>query len=132
MAITTDRLLEGKRILVIEDDFYLASDENVLLERAGATVVGPFGSACTDADIEAAGEVDGAVVDINLGQGPNFDFALRLRSRGTPFVFVTGYDAAVVPSELSHVPRIEKPVRERQLIAALADVAGAGSLRSQA
>ena len=124
MATTTDRLLEGKRILIIEDDFYLASDEKALLERAGATVVGPFGSRCTDEDIDAAGEVDGAVVDINLGQGPNFDFARRLLGRGTPFVFVTGYDAAVVPSELSHVPRIEKPVRERQLIAALADVAG--------
>ena len=73
--------------------------------------------------VSAAGEVDGAVVDINLGQGPNFDFARRLFSRGTPFVFVTGYDAAVVPSELSHVPRIEKPVRERQLITALAEVA---------
>ena len=124
MAITTDRLLEGKRILILEDDFYLASDEKALLERAGATVVGPFGSSCTDEDIDAAGEVDGAVVDINLGRGPNFDLARRLSSRGTPFVFVTGYDAAVVPSELSHVPRIEKPVREGQLITALAEVAG--------
>lgn len=124
MAIATDRLLEGKRILILEDDFYLASDEKALLERAGATVLGPFGSSCTNEDIDAVGEVDGAVVDINLGQGPNFDFARRLSSRGTPFVFVTGYDAAVVPSELSHVPRIEKPVRERQLITALADLAG--------
>jgi DNA-binding LytR/AlgR family response regulator len=117
--MTEDRPLEGKRSLVLEDDFYLASDETALLERAGATVVGPFESSCTGKDIESAGKVDGAIVDINLGRGPTFDFARVLQGRGTPFVFVTGYDAAAIPNDLSHAPRIEKPVRERDLVATL-------------
>lgn len=33
--MTTEAPLEGKRILVLEDDFYLATDEKGLLERAG-------------------------------------------------------------------------------------------------
>lgn len=116
--------LLGKRILVLEDDFYLASDEKALLEQAGAEVAGPFGSGCSVRDIEEAGPIDGAVVDINLGKGPGFDLARALADRGVKFVFVTGYDAAMVPDELSHVPRLEKPIRERDLIAAMTELVG--------
>lgn len=118
------RPLEGKRILILEDDFYLASDEKELLQRAGAEVVGPFGSACAERDLLAAGHLDGALVDINLGTGPSFDFARLLAERGVPFIFVTGYDEAVIPEDLSAAPRVEKPIRERDLVAAVSRVAG--------
>jgi len=121
--MTAERPLEGKRILVLEDDFYLATDEKALLERAGATVVGPFGSAPQGREILNAGALDGAVVDINLGNGPSFDFARVLTDRGIPFVFVTGYDKAAIPEDLSHVYRVEKPIREQELISALTSVA---------
>ena len=117
--MTPGRPLEGKRILVLEDDFYLARDEKALLEKAGAVVVGPFGTAFRGDELPTADELDGAVVDINLGQGPNFDFARTLKERGVPFVFVTGYDAAVVPPELSGAERLEKPFRDRDFIAAV-------------
>ena len=122
--MTGERPLEGKRILVIEDDYYLASDEKALLEQAGATVVGPFGASCRERDLAEAGALDGALVDINLGEGPSFDFARLLAERGVPFVFVTGYDLAIIPAELSNAPRIEKPIRERDLIAAVAKLVG--------
>ena len=114
--MTTGQPLQGKRLLVVEDDFYLATDEKALLENAGAKVVGPFGSGCAERDIVEAGQLDGAIVDINLGKGPSFDLARLLARRGVPFVFVTGYDAVMVPDELAHAPRLEKPVREHELI----------------
>lgn len=117
--MTDERPLAGKRILVLEDDFYLASDEKALLERAGASVAGPFGGGCREGDIAGAGTLDGAVVDINLGGGPSFEFARMLAGQGVPFVFVTGYDQAVVPEEFAHAPRLEKPLRERELIAVM-------------
>ena len=122
--MTAERALEGKRILVLEDDFYIATDEKALLEKAGATVVGPFGRACTERDIEQAGAVDGAVVDINLGLGPTYDFARLLADRGTPYMFVTGYDEAAIPEELRTVPRLEKPIREHDLVKVMADLVG--------
>lgn len=118
--MTDERPLHGKRILVLEDDYYLASDAQALLEGVGARVVGPFGRACREADIPDAGALDAAIVDINLGRGPSFDFARLLADRGVPFVFVTGYDAAVLPDDLAHRPRLQKPVRDRDLVAALA------------
>ena len=117
--MTDRRPLEGKRILVLEDDFYLATDQKQLLERAGAQVIGPFGQGCDESDIDAGGRIDGAVVDINLGQGPRFGLARRLEQRAIPFLFVTGYNADVIPEDLSRVTRLEKPVSERDLISAL-------------
>ena len=122
--MTQQRFLEGKRILVLEDDYYLATDEKASLQRAGAEVVGPFGSACTERDLLAAGHLDAALVDINLGTGPSFDFARLLAERGIPFIFVTGYDEAVIPREFLSAPRLEKPVRERDLVAAVTCLAG--------
>lgn len=112
--------LAGISVLVVEDDFYLASDEKAALESAGARVIGP----CRDAD-EAAGlavaeRIDCAVVDVNLGDGPNFSFARALQQRGVPFVFVTGYDQALIPPELEPAQRLEKPIRDRDLVAAVA------------
>lgn len=116
--------LAGKRILVLEDDYYIATDEKALLARAGATVVRPFGRGCTGRDIAQAGEIDGAVVDINLGLGPTFEFARLLADQGTLYVFVTGYNEAAIPDELRAVPRLEKPIRERELITVLAGLLG--------
>ena len=117
--MTTAATLDGINILLVEDDFYLASDEKAALERAGARVVGP----CRDAD-EAEGflareAVDCAVVDLNLGAGPSFAFARSMHERGVPLVFVTGYDQAVIPSDLAGSQRLEKPIRDRDLVAAV-------------
>ena len=76
--MTNDRPLHGKRVLVLEDDYYLATDAQALLEGAGARVVGPFGRTCREADIPDAAALDAAIVDINLGRGPSFDFARLL------------------------------------------------------
>ncbi len=118
--MTNEKPLVGINVLIVEDDFYLASDEKSALERAGARVIGP----CRDAD-EAAGlaaleRVDCAVVDVNLGDGPSFTFAQILNRQGVPFVFVTGYDQALIPPELGAMQRLEKPIRDRDLVAAVA------------
>jgi len=118
--MSRERPLEGKRVLILEDDFYLATDEKALLEQAGAAVVGPFGSAYRPSELSKAGQIDAAVVDINMGNGPTFDCAQALADRGVPFLFVTGYDAGIVPSQLSRIGRIEKPIRERDFVAAVA------------
>jgi DNA-binding NarL/FixJ family response regulator len=115
--------LEGFRILVIEDDFYLATDQQHMLEQAGATVIGPTGDREKAAQLAKPSQVDCAVVDINLGRGPSFELAAMLSKRGIPYIFTTGYDAAAIPSEFSTIVRLEKPVRNREAIAALRQLA---------
>lgn len=112
--------LAGLCVLVVEDDFYLASDAKAALERAGARVIGPCGDADEAAGLAVAERIDCAVVDVNLGDGPNFGLARSLQQRSVPFVFVTGYDQALIPPELEPAQRLEKPIRDRDLVAAVA------------
>ena len=42
-----------------------------------------------------------------------YPVADALRARGIPFVFVTGYDAWVIPEAFSGVPVAQKPIALR-------------------
>jgi DNA-binding LytR/AlgR family response regulator len=116
--------LRGRRFLVVEDEYVIATDIAVSLNALGVEVAGPVASVAEAlALLESNGDrLDGAVLDINLGNERVFPVADVLRGRGIPFVFTTGYDAAVVPNSYSDVPRCEKPVDERRLVHVLSGV----------
>ena len=121
--------LKGLRILIVEDDYYLATDTRAVIEEAGGQVVGPFGTAEQARAALDAGGADLAVIDINLGSGPAFDLARHLSSTELPFLFATGYDEATVPDDLRDVVRLEKPFRPAELISAAASVHQAANTR---
>jgi PAS domain S-box-containing protein len=122
--MSTEVDLGGQRVLVLEDDFYLAADSEQALRSCGAQVVGPFADeAAAIAALDAAG-ITAALVDINPGTGPSFRIADALRARAIPFVFVTGYDRAVVPGQHAQVPLFEKPVDLRSVVRAVAQLTG--------
>lgn len=108
--------LTGLTILVVEDDYYQASDTGEVFERAGATVVGPFSSVAAAIGAIAQMPPDCAVIDVNLGRGPEFDLARELKTRGIPTVFVSGYQAAMIPGDLQPFVHLEKPVERSTLI----------------
>jgi CheY-like chemotaxis protein len=109
-----DDPLRGQRVLVVEDEYLIATDIAEALAELGATVVGPVGSVKEALRrIEAEGELDGAVLDINLGQEKVFPVADALIARHVPFVFATGYSNAAVPDRYTRIPRCEKPVQIR-------------------
>ncbi|TPI10468.1 response regulator [Mesorhizobium sp. B4-1-3] len=111
--------LRGRAVLVVEDDFYLADDTQQMLKDAGAEVLGPFSAAEEALSLLHHQHADCAVVDVNLGAGPSFVLASALRARGIPFVFVTGYDADIIPAEFTGVPCLQKPVDPTKLLVAL-------------
>jgi len=106
-----DNTLPGKRILVVEDDFFICDDLTMSLQDRGAEVVGPAASIEQALDLIArTAAIDAAVLDINLQGRMSFPVAKALLARGVPFVFATGYAADVVPDGFADVPRYEKPV----------------------
>ncbi|WP_420138863.1 hypothetical protein [Sphingomonas sp.] len=110
------RILADTRILVLEDDYYLATDLQASLEAAGATVIGPFSDEAEAALALTAQPTDYALIDVNLGQGASFEIAQILKENVIPFAFVTGYDAGIIPDRYAAVPRFEKPVDIRKVI----------------
>jgi len=119
--------LDALDVLVIEDDYYIADDMRQWLEDAGAHVVGPYPDVRTAFEALKQHHADCAVVDVNLGQGPSFDPARDLLARGISVVLVTGYDAKVIPTELSHLPCLHKPTESHKIIKAVHDVCSAAS-----
>ena len=112
--------LSGQCVLVLEDDYYLASDTARALQGAGATVLGPCANEETAANAIRETAPTGAILDINLGRGPTFKVARTLRERSIRFVFLTGYDEDVIPLEFEGVIRLQKPVELRQVVNTLA------------
>jgi ActR/RegA family two-component response regulator len=124
MAEPGSDALRGCRLLIVEDDYLIAVDLSRSLESRGAEIVGPAGSVEGALRlIEAEGNrLDGAVLDINLRDERVYPVADALAARGVPFVFLTGYDARVIPDSHAGVPRCEKPVNTAQLTRMLSKV----------
>jgi CheY-like chemotaxis protein len=110
MSSDTADLANGRRILVVEDEYLIAADLAEALEELGAEVVGPVANLkAALVEVERAGDLDGATLDVTLGQEKSFDVAAILRQRGVPFVFLTGYGDHGLPDQYRDVPRCEKP-----------------------
>ena len=109
--------LQGQRLLIVEDDYMIATDLTRWFEDAGAEVVGPAGSVSKALALVTsnAGRLDAAVLDVNLRDQKVFPVADALSKAGVPFIFATGYDAHIIPDTYAEVPRSEKPVDVMQL-----------------
>jgi len=116
----TDRTLSGHRIVILEDDYYQAQDCRQLLEAAGAKVIAITATFPDLDSLLADGRIDAVLIDINLGHGLSFDFARELKARAIPFVFLTGYDAAMLPDDLAGSDYLTKPADAARIMAALA------------
>jgi CheY-like chemotaxis protein len=111
--------MKSLRILLVEDEGLIAIMIEDLLEDLGCTLVGSVGSVgAALAWIEAGGEADAALLDVNLGGAPVFPVADALRARGVPFAFTTGYGDTQDPRFAGAV-LLGKPIRLERLVAAL-------------
>ena len=116
--------LQGRCILIVEDEYLLADDLSTAVADAGAEVCGPFGSIGSAADaLDRAGHIDCALLDVNLDGEMVFALADALLGRGIPFAFTTGYDRAALPDRFGSVPRIEKPTRPSIVVNVLGSLA---------
>lgn len=125
------RLLEGLKILIVEDNLLLAEVTKILLEDSGCQVVGPAGWLQRGLEMAQDKTLDGAVLDINLHGEMSFPIAEALSARGVPFVFVTGYeDRSIVPLAYRSAPRLDKPVADERLIEVMVAAFAAKRLNS--
>ena len=109
--------LTGRSILVVEDDYYMASDFASALRSAGANVLGPCPTKEAALELLERETPSAVVLDLNLGGGgPKFEIAARLKEREIPFFFLTGYDPDVIPEDMKDVTRLQKPVTLRQMV----------------
>ncbi|MEO6092822.1 MAG: response regulator [Novosphingobium sp.] len=93
--------LEGRRILIVEDEPLLALDLEFSCEDEGAQVIGPAMSLDQALGrLENSPAIDGAILDVDLGGRDVYPVAAMLRARGVPFIFHTGHGSRTRLAEL--------------------------------
>ena len=105
-------LLDGRRILVLEDEYLVALDMKQMIEDWGGTVVGPVGRLAQAFALAESEELDGALLDVCLKGDLSFAVADELIAKGVPVIFVTGYDTPMLPERFATTPRLAKPFSE--------------------
>ena len=86
-----DAILQGRWILVVEDQSLVALDIADSLTKAGATVLS---AATLEAGLPLAEHpyLAAAILDFGLRDGDSGVLCARLTERGIPFVVYTGYE----------------------------------------
>lgn len=114
--------LRGCKVLVVEDEFHLATRITRALQKAQAKVLGPTAREDHALALIETVTPSCAFVDINLGNGLQFKIADRLNRAEVPFLFVTGYDNVMIPQRFDGIGRIRKPVSCRLILQAAAQM----------
>ena len=105
------RTLRGRRILLVEDEYFLADELARGLAEAEAEVVGPIATAKGALDLlKGLAPPDAAILDVNLGGEDVYPVADALLALGVPFLFTTGYDQATILDRYASVRLLEKPM----------------------
>lgn len=116
--------LAGRRILVVEDEYFIADDLSRALQKHGACVLGPVSDLAGGLELVAREKLDGAVLDVNLGGIMSYPIADKLAKIGVPFLFTTGYDDVTLTPRYSRITRIEKPFETSLVMSALTRLLG--------
>ena len=105
----------GVRILILEDDPFIALDLQAILEGRGHEIV----DVCCSLD-EARRHLDKAfdyaLLDIDVVGGKSFGIAAALLDRRVPFAFVSASRPKDVPPLLGAARFISKPFEERAIL----------------
>jgi DNA-binding NtrC family response regulator len=112
--------LQGKRILVVEDEAIVALMVEDILGDCGATVVGSARTIEEGMAMATSEDLDAAVLDVNV-RGLRIDPIVEvLTARGIPFLLATGY-GKVEFANGQHALHIEKPYTPENLAKGLAN-----------
>jgi DNA-binding response OmpR family regulator len=110
--------LGGRRILVVEDEPLLAMLLEDVLGEQGARVVGPAFNLAQGLSLAESAEIDGAILDINLGGQESYPIADILHARSVPFLFATAYAHEANPYA-DRAPLLLKPYHLRAVLDAV-------------
>jgi CheY-like chemotaxis protein len=121
MTAETEGPLNGAKVLVLEDETLVSMMVEDMLLDLGCEVVGPFAKLDQAlAFIDGGdGQIDAALLDVNLGGVRSFPMAEALAGKGVPFVFTTGYDESGLPDAWRGRPTLRKPFMMGEMAEAL-------------
>tara|TARA_R110002124_G_scaffold87506_1_gene225346 strand:- start:1152 stop:1529 length:378 start_codon:yes stop_codon:yes gene_type:complete len=121
--------LNGRRVLIVEDESLVAMLLETILEDMGCVPVGP--ASTIEEGLAMAGDestLDAALLDVNVAGQQVFPVADLLKARGVPFIFSTGYGEGGLPDEWRGQSTIQKPFTEAAIRDALMKAMGVSAV----
>ncbi|HET6586650.1 MAG TPA: response regulator [Oleiagrimonas sp.] len=116
-------------VLVCEDEMFVAMMLQDRLEDAGYRVL-MAPRVAKGLELATSESIDVALLDINMADEESFPVAEKLRSRGIPFVFSSGYDDQRLPEEWRSAKVLQKPYDTKTVTAALTAMLETGGGRA--
>jgi CheY-like chemotaxis protein len=116
-----DKLLAGRRLLVVEDEMLVLMLIEDLLADLGCTSVKTAASVEQALELIGANDFDVAMLDMNLNGDRTHAIADALAAKGVPFIFATGY-AGRMREGYAGRPILTKPFRPHQLVTILIEL----------
>lgn len=121
--------LNGRRVLVVEDEILVGLDYCHNLEQAGAEVIGPCRTVRDALDCVRKSRIDAAVLDYALADRNSETLQSVLESREIPFVVITAYPRILVRrSDNQEV--LSKPISPNELCDSVCAVCVKGQPRT--
>ncbi|GAB5375512.1 MAG: HWE histidine kinase domain-containing protein [Acuticoccus sp.] len=113
--------LDGRMVLVVEDNMIMALDAEQILLEGGVAGVHTAMSVSDALRILTLEPIDVALLDVNLGRETTLSMVAPLNDKAIPYVFVTGYGEAIgLPQEaVPGTETIKKPYVAKDVLAAL-------------
>lgn len=113
-------LFSNAHILVVEDEYFLASDLAEAISGTGATVIGPSGRLADARELARDEKLNIAVLDVNLRGEMVFDLLDELLDRQVPILLATGYSRSALPDRYRSCHFVEKPYKIPDLLSEIA------------
>lgn len=115
-----NRLLSGRRVLVVEDEMMLLLNIEDMLTDLGCATISAAGTVDSALLLVGAERFDLAMLDVNLNGQTSYAIADALAVHNIPFVFSTGYSDDRLAARFGDRTVLRKPYSEQELGAALA------------
>ena len=111
--------LEGKRVLIVEDELVIGLELATILEATKVQVIGPANTLSAGRALIAKETLDAALLDINLGGERAEELAKELARARVPFAFLTGYGRETLPPTFQATALIAKPFHAEHILSEL-------------
>ena len=79
------------RFMILDDEAIIALDLAGMLRDLGHSVVSMANRVADGMEFASYGDLDMAILDINVNNVPSFPLAAILQDRGIPVIFASGY-----------------------------------------
>jgi two-component sensor histidine kinase len=120
MSLLSKAPLQGRKVLLLEDNLIVALEAEALLRSLGAVSVFAVSTVAAAVRMLSMETVDFGVLDINLGFETSLTFGLALRAAKIPYLFASGYgESPIIGAMHESVITVSKPYDRESLALAI-------------